>query len=41
MDSRTRGNSTGLSRGGKIGIGNDPGVLQNGFHHVAYKGIFF
>ncbi|KAI5409686.1 hypothetical protein KIW84_055220 [Lathyrus oleraceus] len=37
VDSRTRGNSTGLSRGGKIGIGNDPGVLQNGFHHVAYK----
>ncbi|CAK8565468.1 unnamed protein product [Lathyrus sativus] len=37
VDSRTRGNSTGLSRGGKIGIGNDPGVVQNGFHHMAYK----
>ncbi|XP_058788252.1 uncharacterized protein LOC131662476 [Vicia villosa] len=39
VDSRTKGNITGLSKGGKIGIGigNDPGVVQNGFHHVAYK----
>lgn len=32
-----RRNITGLSRGGNIGIGNDPGVLQNEFHLVAYK----
>ncbi|XP_027187189.1 uncharacterized protein [Cicer arietinum] len=37
IDSRTRGNSMGLSRGGKIGIGNDPGILQSGLAHVAYK----
>ncbi|CAI8596497.1 unnamed protein product [Vicia faba] len=41
VDSRTKGNSTALSKGSKIGVGigngNDPGVVQNGFHHVAYN----
>ncbi|CAI8610095.1 unnamed protein product [Vicia faba] len=39
VDSRAKGNNTGLIKGDKIGvgIGNDPGVVQNGFHHVAYK----
>ncbi|CAJ2639630.1 unnamed protein product [Trifolium pratense] len=36
-DSRTRGNSTGWTRKGKIGIGSDPGVSQSGFSHVTYK----
>ncbi|KAK2387402.1 RNA polymerase II degradation factor protein [Trifolium repens] len=37
-DSRTRSNSMGWTRGGKIGIGNnDPGVVQSGFSHVTYK----
>jgi hypothetical protein len=40
-DSRTRSNSMGWTRGGKFGIGNDPGVVQSGFSHATYKGIFF
>ncbi|CAI8608988.1 unnamed protein product [Vicia faba] len=41
VNSRMKGNSTRLIKGGKIGVGinngNDLGVVQNGFHHVAYK----
>jgi hypothetical protein len=39
-ETRPKSKSTGY-KGSKIGIVNDPGVVQSGFQHVAYKGIFF
>lgn len=38
-ETRPKSKSTGY-KGSKISIVNDPGVVQSGFQHAAYKGIF-